>query len=121
MYKKIYIIIIYMLAMVLALFYSVFALDSFAESYVWYEQLLMFSLHLLPSYLIVLSMMLRRKYPLTGSSGFIFAGVFFTFFYNTYRSLDIFLLISVPPIVIGILFLIPLLIDKKASKKNELK
>jgi len=113
-FKKIYAAFLNVLSVILAAFYGLFALDTFAEKSVWYQQLIMFSLHLLPSYMIILSLMLRRNYPLIGSLGFMISGIFFTFFFGTYKSLNLFMIISFPPMLLGILFL--LLIKAKKSE-----
>lgn len=94
------------LAIAYILFISIFALDAFSEEYTLLEMIVGFLVHLLPSFILVIITLIAWKKEFTGGILFIISGVGFTLFFNTYRELISFVLISIPLIVIGLLFII---------------
>ena len=93
------------LVMVYILFISMFALDSFADGLSWLS-LLGFLIHLIPSFVLVGILILSWKYKLAGGITFIVLSIIFTIFFNTYKDIIVFLLISLPLLVIGTLFIV---------------
>lgn len=94
------------LAILYILFISLFALDALSGQAPVFEKIAGFSIHLIPSFLLAAVLIYSWKYPLQGGVIFIFFSVLFTLYFKTYNQLEIFLLISLPPVVIGALFVI---------------
>lgn len=104
------------------LFISLFASDSFAPSLTLKEQLIGFLIHLIPSFILLILLVITWKWELVG--GIIFASIGtvmspFVFMMNYNRnhsigmSLGIIALITVPFILTGILFIISHYLKKK--------
>ncbi|MBN2567768.1 hypothetical protein JXB02_06830 [Candidatus Woesearchaeota archaeon] len=64
-----------------------------------------FLMHMLPSLLLVVALVIGWRWPIVGGWIFLMMGIAFVFFFNTYRQILSLLLISGPPIVLGVLFL----------------
>lgn len=92
------------LAIIYIIFISLFALDVFSE-YKFPEVLLALFMHLIPTFILIAITILAWKKELIGGITFILLGIFFTFFFNTYNNPISFLIITLPLILIGILFL----------------
>ncbi|MFC1622520.1 hypothetical protein ACFL1Y_00800 [Patescibacteria group bacterium] len=87
-------------------FISLFALDVFWEDWPWYEKIIGFLMHLIPSFVLIGLLILSWKKEKLGGWLFILLGLIFTVFFKTYIEWQIFALISGPPLLVGILFLI---------------
>ncbi len=91
----------------IAVFYSVllslFALDVEDDS-IW-RTALGFVIHLIPALIVLGCTVLAWKKPRTGGIAFLLLGVGFTWFFNTYKDMSAFLILSVPLFVAGGLFL----------------
>ena len=94
------------LAIVFILFISLFALDSFPGKAPFVKELLGFLIHLIPSYVLIIILMISWKKPVIGGVIFILLSIVFTVFFHTYKLLPHFLIISFPLIMIGALFII---------------
>lgn len=92
-------IILYML------FLSIFALDVFGEGYGFPEVIIALFMHLIPVFVLLIITIIAWKKPHIGGIIFIIIAIVFTILFNTYRDFIGFILISVPPLVIGLLFL----------------
>ena len=94
-------------------FLSLFALDMFSDDLKWYEQILGFLIHLLPSLVLLVFLIMAWKKHLLGSIMFLVAGIFYIFL--SWGKMDgwSFLVISGPAILIGILFIPDKYINKK--------
>ncbi len=79
------------------LFISMFALDEPFFT-------LGFLMHLLPSLVLVIILAISWKYERFGTVSFLVLGIVFTIFFNTYRELISFLIITLPLLIIAILF-----------------
>jgi len=97
------------------LFVSMFALDAFEPGIPFGQQLLNFLIHLIPTYVLLLLLWLALKKPFTGGIAFAILGIVtspFVYMLNYNRthsvwlSLSIILMITVPFIVIGALFIL---------------
>jgi len=87
------------------LFLSIFALDVFDMEASVIEKIGGFFIHLIPSFLIIVILLISWKKPLIGGVLFTFVGLISVIYFNTYKFLSNFLLISLPPIVVGLLFI----------------
>lgn len=112
------------LCMLAILFVSIFALDAFDPALSWQQQILGFLIHLIPSFALLIFLLIAWKHELTGGIIFIILGtilspVVFSHNYNMNHSIGmsqiIILTITVPFIVAGILFLISYRLRNKKS------
>ena len=104
-----------MLGIAAILFISVFALDSFSPNLTIWQQIGAFLIHLIPSFVLLLILIVAWKRELIGGILFTLIGLVFTpiiFLHNynmnqsVWMSLFIILVITVPFIIIGILFIV---------------
>lgn len=96
------------LSILFILFISMFALDSSGIG---------FFIHLIPSYILVALLILSWFKPLSGGICFIILSGLFTYFFKTYNDIIVFLLISIPVLIIGILFIIQYYIENEKNNK----
>jgi len=105
------------------LFVSLFALDAFEPGNPPGKQMLDFVIHLIPSLILIVFLIVAWKWELAGGIIFILLGVGFSpfiFLLNYHRnhsigmSLGIIAVITIPFIIIGLLFLL-----SRKMKKNQ--
>lgn len=105
------------------LFVSMFALDSFSSNYGIWQQILEFLLHLIPSYILLIVLLIAWKFELTGGIIFILISLGFApfIFMHNYQmnhsiltSISIIMMINFPFFLAGILFIL----DHKQQKKE---
>lgn len=105
------------------LFVSMFALDAFEPGIPFGQQLLNFLMHLIPTFVLILLLWVAWEKPFVGGILFAIIGVVtspLVYNLNYHRthsmmtSLSIILMITVPFIVVGILFMI----SQKQGKKK---
>jgi hypothetical protein len=96
------------------LFISLFALDAFDPKLTFWEQITGFIIHLIPSFLLMLILLLAWKKELIGGIVFTIIGLGFSplvFMHNfrmnhsVWMSLSIIALITIPFTIVGILFI----------------
>lgn len=96
------------------LFISLFALDAFDPKLTFWEQITGFIIHLIPSFLLLLILLLAWKKELIGGIVFTIIGLGFSplvFMHNfrinhsVWMSLSIIALITIPFTIVGILFI----------------
>jgi len=104
------------LAIIFIVFLSLFALDAFSGDASFIKKLGGFLMHLIPTFILVLTLLISRKKPLLGGSIFILLSIAFSFFFKTYRSVPTFLAITFPVALVGILFIA---FDLAAKKKRK--
>ena len=99
------ILILRIISVLYILFISIFALDVFQGEIPFYKKMIGFFIHLIPS--IVLAICLAVSWWDYKNSGilFIMVAVIFTFFFYIYEHISGFLLISLPPLILGSLFI----------------
>lgn len=110
------------LCILMILLVSLFAFDSFAPGLSAWQKLGAFFLHLIPSFILTAFLVLAWKWENVGGIIFIVIGlalspIIFMFNYNRRHSLEqalFSLIITVPFIVAGILFLVSYFKKKKA-------
>ena len=109
------------------LFVSLFALDAFSPEQSIWQQITAFLIHLIPSFILLGILIIAWKRELIG--GIIFTviglGVSPLLFTHNYKmnhsiwiSLQVVLLISLPFVIVGLLFIASHYYHKKTSKNN---
>ncbi len=105
------------------LFISVFALDAFAPGLTLWQQLGGFFIHLIPSFALAMLLIYSWRHEKWGGILFLVIGLVFSpFIFNwNYRmnnsvwiSLSIIALITLPFVVVGVLFLLHHLVERRA-------
>jgi len=104
------------LAIVFIVFFSFFALDAFSGDASFINKLGGFFMHLIPAFILVLTLLISWKKPLLGGSIFILLSIAFSLFFRTYRSVPTLLGITFPVALVGILFITFNLAAKKREK-----
>lgn len=94
------------LAIIYIAFISLFALDVFGEGYGFFGTMLALFMHLIPSFILILCLVLAWKKPIIGGAIFVVLGIIFTLWFRTYQRIEVFLIISLPLFVIGIFFIV---------------
>ncbi len=103
------------LSILAILFISLFALDSFAPELTFWQQLAAFAMHMIPSLVLVALLIVAWKYELAGGLLYILIGLALTPFIYTHNfrmnqsvwiSLQVVLMINLPFVLAGGLFLI---------------
>jgi hypothetical protein len=105
MKKKYYVWIPRILAIGFILFLLQFSFDVFSGPASWGEKIQGFFIHSIPAFLLLITLIYSWHYPRIGGASFIVLGLIFTFYFNTYRMMVSFLIISIPIFIIGILFI----------------
>jgi ABC-type Na+ efflux pump permease subunit len=108
------------------LFVSMFALDAFESNQTIWQQIGDFIIHLIPSYVLIALLIVSWKWELIGGIIFTLIGVGFSPFiyqhnynmnHSVWISLEIILMITLPFIVVGVLFIINHFTKKKIAKQ----
>lgn len=94
------------LAVLFILFISMFALDVFSEYDNILEIAVALFMHLIPSFLLIAATVIAWRWRMAGGVLFVLLGLISILFFRTYRDAMVFLLISMPSLVIGILFML---------------
>ena len=109
------------------LFVSLFAFDSFEPGRTIWQQLGAFIIHLIPSFILLLMLIVAWKREYAGGIIFILTGIGFSPFifshnyamnHSVWMSLSVILLITFPFVVVGILFVISHFCKKKDMSTN---
>ncbi len=109
------------------LFVSLFALDAFEPGQTIWRQIGAFLIHLIPSFILAAMLVVAWKWELVGGIIFIAIGIGFTpFIYiNNYQmnqsvwmSIGIIATITLPFILVGVLFILNHFMRRKAAKKQ---
>lgn len=104
------------LAILYIIFITLFAFDESLISLPWF-------VHIMPTILLTLILVLTWRKPLGAAITFLILGFGFTLIFKTYENWLQFLLISLPLILMGILFLLEKLFFRKKqdSQKQKIK
>jgi hypothetical protein len=94
------------LAIIFIAFLVLLSFDVFSLNGSVLEKMGGFLVENIPAILLVIALVLAWKKPITGGAIFVVMGIIFTIFYRTYQRWDTFVLISVPLLLIGFLFLL---------------
>ena len=109
-------------------FISLFALDAFNHENTIREQLVDFLMHMIPSLVLTLFLLIAWKWEKIGGFIFILIGLGFTpfVFLHNYRmnqsiwiSLSVILTITIPFVIVGVLFLLSHYRKKKLDQAGE--
>ncbi len=101
------------LGIMFALFISLFALDVFSEGEPVFKAVAGFLIHLIPTYLIIIALILAWKWERSGGIVFIGLGLVYIVMAWGRENIYAFLFISGPLIIVGILFLLNWLFMQK--------
>ncbi len=110
--KKIIIWTPRVLAILYIIFITIFAFDESVIS-------LPFIVHLMPTILLALVLIFTWRKPLTAAIIFLILGFGFTLIFRTYQNLVTFLIISLPLILMGVLFLLEKLLVKRKYQEHK--
>ena len=99
-------------------FFSMFSLDVFTEDAELADKLAGFLIHMLPSFVMILFLVITWKHNVAAGVMFIALWVVFTFFFNTYEKAASFFTISFIPILAGLMFFVPSLIRRKTPTES---
>jgi hypothetical protein len=87
-------------------FIGIFSLDVFTEGYDAIEVIVGFLMHNIPSFILIALLLVAWKWPLKGGVGFLLLGGLSVLFFNTFAQPIVFLIVSLPVIVTGALFVL---------------
>ena len=113
------------LCIIAILFISVFALDAFQPELTVWQQIQAFAMHLIPSFILLLILIIAWKWELAGGIVFLIIGIGLSplVFMHNYRmngsigmSLMIIATITFPFILVGVLFILGHLNKRKKAK-----
>lgn len=80
-------------------FVTLFALDGLTQGFFG------FFMHLIPTFILVATLTMAWKNPIIGGLMFLGFGLIFTLWFSTYKEFISFAIISLPLLLIGLLFL----------------
>jgi len=92
-------------AIIYTVFISIFALDAFSKDYSLLENIIAFTIHLIPSFVLLVLTVIAWKWQTLGGILFILVSIIFTFFFKSYRHFWGFTLITIPILLLGFLFI----------------
>ena len=110
------------------LFVSIFALDAFQPELTFWQQIQGFIMHLIPSFVLLLFLLIAWKWELIGGVIFVLIGlglspVIYIHNYHmngsVWMSLGIISMITLPFILVGVLFMLSHWNKKKQAKVND--
>jgi hypothetical protein len=104
------------LSIVFIVFLALFALDVFSGEVPLVKKLGGFFIHLIPSFTLVIILVISWKKPFIGGSLFILLSIVFILVFRTYRPLPTLLFLTSPTALVGILFVI--LTRKKTQARD---
>jgi hypothetical protein len=99
-----------------------FALDAFEPGLTIWQQIGAFAMHLIPSVLLVIFLLIAWKWELLGGIIFVLLGLVlspfiyihnYTMNHSVWMSISIILLITFPFVVVGVLFILGHFLNKK--------
>jgi hypothetical protein len=94
------------LTFLFCLFLSIFAFDVFDSKEPFLRILLGLLIHLIPSFILLGVFFVSLKYKNMAGTILIGLSIVFTLFFHTYQNMTNFVIVSLPVLVIGILFLL---------------
>ncbi|MBK7981874.1 MAG: hypothetical protein IPK06_18055 [Ignavibacteriae bacterium] len=101
------------LTILFALFLSIFALDVFNEGSDFFETILKLAVHLIPSFLILISLLIAWKHEIFGGLIFILFSVFYILMSWGKFPFSVYLIICLPMLIISLLYFISWRINPK--------
>lgn len=111
-------------------FVSMFAFDVFSDRYSLIQQITALAIHLIPSFVLIIFLVIAWKWELIGGILFIVFGIALSPFiylhnykvnhFSVSASLSVVLIINLPFIIVGFLFVLTHLLKKKELHKKYL-
>jgi hypothetical protein len=101
------------LSILFILFISMFALDIFEGDYGFWGTIIGLFMHLIPSFIMIILLVIAWKWEKIGGWAFVILAVLFTLHFRAYNSISSFMLISFPVLLIGILFILEGVMKRK--------
>lgn len=101
------------LTILFAVFLSIFALDVFNEGAGFFETILKLAIHLIPSLIVLLSLLLTWKHEIFGGLIFILFSVFYVLISWGKFPLSVYVIICLPMLIISLLYFISWRINPK--------
>ncbi|MFP4364533.1 MAG: hypothetical protein ACLFR1_11785 [Spirochaetia bacterium] len=98
------------------LFLAMFSLTAMLPEMTWLMKAFVIFLNLFPSFIVLICLLVAWKRPDFGSIAFAAAGVLFTVIFQTYLSLELFILVSGPVFLIAVLFFLTWLLQNRAKR-----
>lgn len=105
------------LAILFILFISVFALDAFSGKVSLLQSLIAFLVHLIPSFVLLAALIIAWKRPLTGGWVFVLVSIALSILWGAYREMIRFMMLTLPMVATGVLFIISGLLVKQRPVK----
>jgi hypothetical protein len=94
------------MAILFALFLSIFALDVFGEGYSLWQTILALFMHLIPVYILLIALALAWRWEWVGAVVFIGFSVWYLMTTGGQFPWSVYLIVAGPPLLIGVLFLL---------------
>lgn len=105
---------------IFVVFISLFALDVFDESYTARELVIAIVMHMIPTFTVIITLLIAWRWEKVGGIIFIILGLFYLFMTLNNFNLSAFLLIPIPLLLIGATFILhDLIYHKRNFQKNE--
>jgi len=104
------------LSILLILFIGMFSIDVFFEGYGFPEVLVAFFMHNVPTFLLIAVLIVAWKWPKIGGILFLVLALASLIFFKTYQDIIVVLIITLPPAVIGALFIYESILAKAIKK-----
>ena len=106
------------LGILAAAFISIFALDVFGEGYSFWETLLALAIHLIPTYILIIVVIIAWKRELAGGIIYIIFGLLYIVMARRGFPFTTILVISGPLFLTGALFLVNRFLPKKETQQE---
>jgi hypothetical protein len=94
------------LSVLFALFISLFALDVFGEGYSFWNTVLAFAIHLIPTAVILILLVIAWRWEWIGGVAFLILAAYYIFLAWGKFPVSVYFVISGPMVVISILFFV---------------
>ena len=94
------------LAITFITFIGLFAFDVFGENVSLVKKIQALVIHLIPTFIFITALVIAWKKEFWGGIIFIILGLLTILFFDTSKDIVVFFLITAPPVIIGLLFLI---------------
>ena len=101
------------LTFLFAFFIMIFSFDVFSSNASFWEKVLGFLVHSIPTFVIIFIALIAWKKPLWSALLYLALFIAFTIFFKTFRRVDYFMLISFPILLIAILYYLDYWVGKR--------
>lgn len=101
--------------MVFILFFSLLSLDAFTGNSSFLDELTVYMVSMMPSFVMLLSLVILWDRPVASGCIFILLGIVFTVSFNNYEGLASYIAVSFIPIITGVLYFVPSIIRRRRA------